>query len=303
MKHYIGRFAPSPTGPLHFGSLVTAVASYFQAKQKNGHWLVRIEDVDKQRTQKGASDLILKTLEAHHLYWDHDIVFQSTRQDYYYQEIKKLHKLEILYRCQCSRKTIQQDIKQFRYLNTKNNATIYPGTCRYKNHPKEQPHTLRVLVPNRTIHFYDTVQKNQSHKFNSDGDFIIQRTDGSVSYQLAVAIDDAAQKITEVVRGVDLIDSTSKQILLLTLLDYPIPEYCHLPIVCNKDGSKLSKQTGANALDNTKASSQLWLALSYLKQQPPDMLKNANIQELHSWALQNWDMSKISRKHNSLIYQ
>ncbi len=295
---YIGRFAPSPTGPLHFGSLVTATASYFQAKRNNGKWLLRIEDIDKERKQHGATQLILKALEAHHFFWDGEIVYQSNRQNYYQDAINSLNKLNIIYRCQCSRKSIQQ------YLDN-NNLTLatYPGICRDKNISVTQPHTLRLLVPAQEIVFIDTIQGRQITQTNHHGDFVLQKQDGSVTYQLAVAIDDAQQNITQVVRGFDLINSSPKQILIQSLLGYPIPQYCHLPIICHPDGTKLSKHTGAKALENHLAPAQLWQALHYLYQVPPIELKNANIQELHRWAEQNWDINKISNKHNILIYK
>ncbi|MFV1983911.1 MAG: tRNA glutamyl-Q(34) synthetase GluQRS [Thiohalomonadales bacterium] len=302
-EKYIGRFAPSPTGPLHFGSLVTAVASFFQAKHNNGKWLVRIEDIDKKREQKGASDSILKTLDSFQLYWDDDVIYQSSRLDYYFDAIEKLHKLNRLYRCTCSRKTIQLYIEKQGFSGNKPVSVVYPGICRNKKHSKEQPHSLRLLVHNQTIHFNDIIQGRQIENIQQVGDFVIQQMDGTVTYQLAVAIDDAKQNMTEVVRGIDLISSCFRQILILKLLNYPIPQYCHLPIVCHKDGSKLSKQTGASAINNTKTTPQLWKALSYLSQSPPLELQNSNIQELHSWAKQNWDITKISNTQNALYYQ
>ena len=295
---YIGRFAPSPTGPLHFGSLVTAVASYFQAKHNNGKWLVRIEDIDKEREQIGATSLILKTLEAHHLFWDGEVIYQSSRKDYYNHAIEKLHKLNKLYRCQCSRKSIQQNLIKHGYTNT----NVYPGTCRNLNILEEQPHSLRLLVGNQTISFTDTIQGSFVENIQQHGDFVLQKMDGSVTYQLAVAIDDALLNISEVVRGVDLLNSCPKQIIILKFLDCPIPQYCHLPIVCHQDGTKLSKQTGSSPIENTRTTLQLWKALSYLSQCPPPELQKSNIQELHNWATQNWDITKISNKHNSLIY-
>jgi glutamyl-Q tRNA(Asp) synthetase len=297
--NYIGRFAPSPTGPLHFGSLVTAVASYFQARSNNGKWLVRIEDIDKNREQKGASDLILKTLEAHHLLWDDYIIYQSNRLEYYKSAITKLHNLDKLYRCQCSRKSIQ--INRIKYGYPENN--IYPGTCRKLTLPKQQPHSLRLLVQNQVIDFTDTIQGIVSENVQQQGDFVIQKMDGSITYQLAVAVDDVLQNITEVVRGVDLINATPRQLLIMKLLDYSNPVYCHIPVVCHPDGSKLSKQTGATAIDNTQAVHQLWSALSYLSQSPPTKLQNATIQEIHNWATQNWNINNIPKKHNSLFYK
>lgn len=302
MENYIGRFAPSPTGPLHFGSLVTAVASYFQARKNNGQWLVRIEDIDKKRELKGATDSILKTLEAYQLYWDGEVSYQSSRLEHYFHAIEKLHKLNKLYCCQCSRKTIQHYIEKHQHSNNKLKPTVYPGICRNKNYPIEQPHSLRLLVDDQTISFSDTLQGNQTQNLSLVGDFVVQQMDGNITYQLAVAIDDALQNITEVVRGVDLFDSCSKQILILTLLDYPFPQYCHLPLVCHKDGSKLSKQTGAAAIDDIKTTPQLWKALSFLSQNPPAELTNVKIQELHSWAKQNWDIKKILNTHNPLFY-
>ncbi len=302
-KKYIGRFAPSPTGPLHFGSLVTAVASYFQAKSQGGNWLLRIENIDTQREQKGASDAILKILDVHHLHWDNEVVYQNLRQELYFQAIEQLQKLNRLFKCQCSRKTIiQQNLKQH-YNQKLQMSNVYPGTCRNKNITPNTPHSLRLLVGAQTIQYTDVIQGIQTENIKLTGDFVVQKRDGNISYQLAVAIDDAAQKITEVVRGVDLITSCSRQILILSLLNYPIPQYCHLPVVCHIDGSKLSKQTGAMTLDENKATLQLWMALWYLRQMPPNELKTTNIEELHHWAIQNWDISKVSNQHNSLLYQ
>ncbi len=302
-KKYIGRFAPSPTGPLHFGSLVTAVASYFQAKTQGGKWLLRIEDIDTLREQKGASNSILKILEAHHLQWDNEVVYQSLRQDSYFHAIEQLQKLNRLFRCQCSRKTImQQNLKQ-RYNSKLQTSSVYPGTCRHKIISPDKPHSLRLLAGDQTIQYTDVIQGIQTENIKHTGDFVVQKRDGSISYQLAVAIDDATQKITEVIRGVDLITSCSRQILILSLLNYPIPQYCHLPVVCHIDGSKLSKQTGAMALHESKATLQLWTALWYLSQMPPNELKTTNIEELHQWAMQNWNISKISNQHNSLLYR
>jgi len=303
LNNYIGRFAPSPTGPLHCGSLVTAVASYFQAKFNHGQWLVRIEDIDNQRKQKGASELILKTLEAHHLHWDSDVSYQSSNLESYYQAITQLQALNKVYRCQCSRKTIQHNIESQTHSIDKAQASIYPGTCRDMNHPIDQPHSLRLLGSKQVIDFKDILQGDQFMNIEQQDDFVIQKLDGNVTYQLAVAIDDAQQNITEVVRGVDLMNSTPKQIWIMSLLDYQAPQYCHLPLVCNRNGQKLSKHTGAASLDNTKAASQLWYALSFLNQAPPDELQNTSIQELHNWAIQNWAISKIRNKHNSLFYQ
>jgi len=297
-KNYIGRFAPSPTGPLHFGSLVTAIASYFQAKSNNGKWLVRIEDIDKERQQQGASSLILKTLEAHQLLWDDQITYQSERQDYYDTAITKLNKLKKLYRCQCSRKTVKQNIAKYGYTDD----TAYPGTCRNKTIPQRQAHSLRLQVDNHTINFTDTIQGKLSENLQQQGDFVIQKMDGSVTYQLAVAIDDVLQNITEVVRGVDLIDSSPRQIFIMKLLDYPIPRYGHIPVICNQDGSKLSKQTGAAAVDDSKAAYQIWNALCYLGQRPPAELQKATIQELHIWASHHWNLKNIPIKHNHLFY-
>ncbi len=295
---YIGRFAPSPTGALHFGSLVTATASYFQAKSNSGKWLVRIEDIDTEREQQGATQLILNALEAHHFFWDDAVIYQSNRQNYYQDAINKLKKLNLIYRCQCSRKSIQQYLEHNNLM-----SQTYPGICRHKNIPDNQSHTLRLLAHDKEITFIDTIQGKQVTQTSHHGDFILQKSDGSVTYQLAVAIDDAQQNISEVVRGFDLIDSSPKQILIQSLLNYPIPKYCHLPIICHSDGTKLSKHTGAKPLENHLASAQLWKALSYLNQIPPIELKNANIQELHHWAEQNWNISKISNKHNILIYK
>ena len=202
---YRGRFAPSPTGPLHFGSLVAATGSYLAARHQQGQWHLRIEDIDPPREIPGASDDILRTLEAYGFEWDADVIYQSQRLDIYEEHLQQLIKDQHVFACTCSRKEIHQ-------LQTKNNTAIYPGTCRNKTEPTSAQHAYRVIAQNKNIRFMDLLQGKQHYQLQSDiGDFIIKRSDGLFSYQLAVAIDDGSMGITEVVRGNDLLDSTPQQ--------------------------------------------------------------------------------------------
>lgn len=288
---YIGRFAPSPTGPLHYGSLVAAVASFLQAKQNNGQWLVRIEDIDPPREVKGATDNILKTLEAYQFEWHSEPLAQSGRFDAYIQNLNKLIENNLVYACTCSRKQIATSAKPSILGN------YYPGICRTKNLDIHgDNHNLRLKVTNNVIHFVD---KNfgaiKTNLLESIGDFIVYRKSDLPSYALAVSVDDAFQSITEVVRGHDLLAFTPIQIYLCKLLNYPIPNFLHIPIIVNNSGNKLSKQTGATALSNTNNSLFLSKALVDLGQIIPKDLAKEKIEDIWKWALENWDVKKIPK--------
>lgn len=291
----IGRFAPSPTGPLHFGSLLAALASYLEAKTQGGLWLVRMEDLDKPREIAGAADNILKTLEAFGFKWDGNVVYQSKRSRLYQDALKQLQSQSLTYTCTCSRKEIADSAQHGI------DGLIYPGTCRNKN-MTQTPHAIRVKVNDEAIVFDDAIQGSISQKLASQvGDFVLKRADGLFAYQLAVAVDDHEQGVTQIVRGADLLDSTPRQIYLQRLLGFNTPEYAHIPVASNSAGEKLSKQTLAPAIDAKDASIWLTKALDFLNQAPPDDLAKHSIADIFAWAMQYWDISKIHH-HRSIVF-
>lgn len=287
MSHYVGRFAPSPTGPLHFGSLVAAVASYCDAKSNHGQWLLRIEDLDKPREVKGATQAILDCLEAYGFMWDGSICYQSQQTEYYEKALQQLQ--QWVYPCTCTRKEIadssaRQGIEGF----------IYPGTCLHQPIKAQAPIAWRVKTNNFTDTFTDDIQGVLRQNLATDvGDFILKRADGLFSYQLAVVVDDAMQGITHIVRGADLLYSTARQRYLQQLLQLPAVQYAHIPVVMNSQGEKLSKQTLAPAISAQHASQQLYAALVFLKQSPPQNLAQANIQDVWTWAIAHWQLHAL----------
>lgn len=287
---YRGRFAPSPTGPLHLGSLLAATGSYLQARSNHGDWLIRIEDIDPPREQAGASDAILKTLEHLGFEWDEEVLFQSTRRDAYQAIIEKLLKEGAAYYCRCSRKDIAA------IAQNGPNGPIYPRTC-LRSVPAFNKGSIRFQTTDKQIQFVDALQGLISQRVSDDsGDFVIQRADGLFAYQLAVVIDDEDQKITHIVRGSDLLSLTPGQINLQQTLGFATPEYTHLPVITNTQGHKLSKQTGAAGIDLKQGNRQLWQCLHLLNQQPPEELYNDSLNSIWAWAIQNWDISKIPHK-------
>jgi len=287
---YRGRFAPSPTGPLHLGSMLTAVGSYLQAKHRNGKWLVRMEDLDPPREMPGAADNILRTLENFGLYWDEEICYQSQRYEIYRDALQQLDQQKLLYPCGCSRKTIQENGAVAGKI-----GLVYPGTCRHKKDTKWKNNTIRINVPNQKLQFEDLIQGNISQQLATDiGDISLQRADGLYAYHIAVTVDDYLQKITEVVRGYDLLSCTPIQIYLQQCLNYQLPEYIHLPIIVNACNEKLSKQTGAKSIENELPNATLLLILQLLKQNPPTELKDANKHEILAWGIKHWDVQACS---------
>lgn len=287
MSNYLGRFAPSPTGALHFGSLVAAVGSYLDAKHHQGKWLVRIEDIDTPRNVKGSADDILRTLDAFGLHWDESVLYQSQRLAVYEDTLQQLKDQGLTYPCWCSRKTIAE-------ANTMS-AQIYLGTCRHAP-PKTTPRTpaWRMRVDNAVISFADRLQGEiTQHLATEVGDFVLKRADGLFAYQLAVVIDDAAQGITDIVRGADLLDSTPRQIYLQRQLGLDTPRYLHLPLVLNAQGQKLSKQTLALAIRPDHPTVTLYAALQYLGQHPPVELQHAPLANLWDWAIAQWNSRLI----------
>lgn len=285
---YLGRFAPSPTGPLHFGSLVAAVGSYLDARFFQGKWLVRMEDLDPPRMAVGAADDILRTLEAFGLFWDGEVVYQSQRGEAYRAALELLQQQGALYPCNCSRREIADST-----LATTPNL-IYQGQCRNGMRGGRLEHAMRLITDNNRIQFCDRLLGNYAQRLEAEvGDFVLRRADGLFAYQLAVVVDDAAQGITHVVRGADIVDSTPRQIYLQRLLSYSTPAYLHLPLAVNAQGEKLSKQTLAPALNITNPQPQLFRVLEFLGQCPPSELARANLTELWSWAVANWAVHKI----------
>ncbi len=286
--NYRGRFAPSPTGPLHFGSLVAAVGSYLDAKFNQGEWLVRIEDLDQQREVPRAASGILKMLEQLGMEWDGEVIYQSHRLQIYQDALDILNAQGIIYPCICTRK----EIADSSILSM--NGPIYPGTCLKKTISKQQAHALRIRTTNNLIEFSDRLRGTYIQKLRNDiGDFVLRRSDGIYAYQLAVVVDDAEQQITHVVRGADLLASTPRQIYLQQLLSYPIPKYLHLPIVTNEAGEKLSKQTHAAPIDASNGLGHLISALQFLGQKPPAEIIEGTISSLWQWARKHWRIDQI----------
>jgi glutamyl-Q tRNA(Asp) synthetase len=274
---YVGRFAPSPTGPLHFGSLITAVASYCDARAHNGKWLVRIEDTDIPRIYPGSEDHILRSIDAFQFEADDAIIFQKDRLDLYDAVIDQLHQNHLVYACQCTRKMLGSN-------------HIYAGTCRDLNLPFEQQ-AIRVKVSNQEICFTDCLQGTHCSNLQQDlGDFVLKRRDGIINYQLAVVVDDYLQGMTHVVRGADLLDNTERQIWLGSILNYPKLEYMHLPLAMNDQGQKLSKQNMAQALDLNRAPELLQQAIRALHQPEVDLDTPAHMLKQ---AIAQWDIQHI----------
>lgn len=286
---YRGRFAPSPTGPLHFGSLLSALGSYLQARSRGGAWLLRMEDLDRPRCMPGAADAILRALEVHGLEWDGPVWYQSERDAAYAEALEQLRAQGDAYPCACSRKEVQ-DAAQRQGLP----GGVYPGLCRAGLPTGRPARAWRLRVPSRTLHFRDGLRGEQSQDLGREvGDFVIRRADGLFAYQLAVVVDDAAQGISEIVRGSDLLDSTPRQIYLQQRLRFPTPMYIHLPLALNTQGQKLSKQTFAPALSLRHPQAALFAALRFLGQNPPDSLRAADVSELLTWATAHWNLAKV----------
>ena len=286
---YVGRFAPSPTGPLHFGSLVAAVASYLDARAKGGTWRVRIEDVDTTRCNTQFAGEILATLSAFGFVWDGEVLYQSQRSRRYQTALDQLADSQLTYACACSRKEIADSAL------AGIDGPVYPGTCRSKG-LAAIGHAVRVRTTPAEICFADRVQGKRCQRLAEDiGDFVLKRRDGLFAYQLAVVVDDADQGVNQVVRGADLLDSTARQIHLQQLLGLPTPKYLHFPVVTNSAGQKLSKQTLAPAIRATEACNLLRDALGHLGQTLPGA-SCATPPELLAAATQYWDAAAIPKK-------
>ena len=285
---YVGRFAPSPTGPLHFGSLIAALASYLDARHHGGKWLVRIEDLDTTRCKPQWATSILDTLEALGFEWDGEIVMQSARTAHYQSALERLRDKQLLYTCTCSRKEVSDSAT----LGIE--GPVYPGTCRQQQHGGVAG-ALRVLTDDAAVEFDDHVQGRMTQRVESQiGDFIVLRKDGLFAYQLAVVVDDALQGVTHVVRGADLLDSTARQIHLQRHLGFASPAYLHVPIAVNEQGQKLSKQTLAAAISPTNATAHLIAALQFLGQDTTDAAQADSSADMLKAAVQNWRSNAIA---------
>lgn len=284
-NNYRGRFAPSPTGELHFGSLVAAVGSYLQAKSQQGQWLVRIEDVDQTRTVANSARQILQTLEKLGFEWDESVIYQSHRTEIYHSYLQQLENKHLVYPCDCSRNKLKQEIS---------NKGIYPGYCREKNSTMTPPYALRCKTGTETVTIHDQIQSQQSVSLQKDcGDFIIKRRDQFIAYHLAVVVDDAEQGITDIIRGADLLSSTPQQIYLQQKLELATPNYGHLPVAMHHNGRKLSKSHQDLALNTSQPSEVLTQAMVFLGQSPPEYLSQSTLLDFWDWAIQNWDLSQV----------
>ena len=283
-SQYRGRFAPSPTGPLHFGSLVSALASYLDARKNHGHWLLRIDDIDPPRELPGAIPVILRQLEQHGLHWDETELYQSSRSAAYREILAELRGQGLLFPCTCSRQ-----------LLAKRNG-IHSGPCRASDASPQQAHALRIAVTSdERVVFEDIFQGRQVQDLNSEvGDFVLLRRDGLFAYQLAVVADEAHQQISHVIRGADLLDSTHRQIYLQQLLQFDIPDYGHIPVATGTDGEKLSKQNFARSLDEGSPVENLLNALSWIGYSVDTELLNATPEELLDWAVCRWHRNLLA---------
>lgn len=279
---YRGRFAPSPTGPLHLGSLATALASYVQAKAGLGRWLLRIDDLDPPRTMPGAADQIMASLEALGLHWDGPALFQSRRLDAYAAALERLAANGLVYPCWCSRKDLA-------------GMATYPGHCRRRTGPPPPgPFALRIDTTGAAIAFEDALQGPVTQDLETEvGDFVLYRRDGVHAYHLATVLDDAEQGVTEVLRGIDLLGSTPRQIFLERLLQLPAKSYAHVPVLIDSSGQKLSKQNLAPAVATGDPGGLLHHLLGLLKQAPPAGLAKAPAPEVLAWAIAHWNPGQL----------
>jgi glutamyl-Q tRNA(Asp) synthetase len=283
---YIGRFAPSPSGPLHFGSLVAALASYLDARAHHGKWLLRMEDLDPAREPPEAAGQILRAMDAYGLQWDGEVLYQSSRLDAYREALHTLEEKGLIYACDCTRQQIQAL------------GGVYDNRCRTR-HMQSQDCALRVMVEDRSIQFHDRIQGVFSqHLLQGCGDFVLLRKDGLFAYQLAVVVDDAFQNISDIVRGSDLLDSTPRQIYLQACLGFPTPRYAHIPVAVNEEQQKLSKQHFATPLDLHQPVASLLRALRFLGQHLDPELPRSDVATVLAWAIAHWDIQAVPKLAN-----
>lgn len=287
---YVGRFAPSPTGELHLGSLVAALGSYLDARHNNGRWLVRMEDLDRSRTLPGCSDRILRTLELFGLLWDGEVEYQSRRSERYASALETLKSRNLTFECSCSRRQLSST-----------GGTGYPGTCR-SGPARPGPTATRLRVPDGSVQFTDELQGPCEFELRALGDPVVRRRDGVASYQLAVVVDDAQQGVTHVVRGADLLDSTAWQITLQRALGLATPRYAHLPLILEPQRGKLAKSRHSLAIAAAPPTPQLIAALQLLQHPPPAEAAHASIRELLAWATNSWQPQRLRGLRNVTLH-
>lgn len=299
LKPVVGRFAPSPTGPLHFGTLLAALGSYLLAKCSGGHWLLRIEDLDPPRAIPGSADAILILLDQLGFEWDGKVVYQSDRYERYQQILEQLRSQGQVFDCNCTRREILASAP-----HPGEEGPIYPGTCRGGIHGSRPEHAVRLRVPDKTIQYCDRILGKQQQNLEQEiGDFVLHRVDGLFAYQLAVVVDDIDAGITQVVRGADLLSSTPRQIYLYQCLDAVSPDYFHLPLAFGHNGKKLSKRNGDIGLVTVEnGSNMLWRGLEFLGQSPPEELMSVAPSELLCWGLENFQAAIIPTKNRQVKF-
>ena len=279
---YVGRFAPTTSGPLHLGSLLAAVASYLDARAHDGHWLLRLDDIDEPRTSANAEKIALTTLEVHGLEWDGVIGRQTDHQDRYWDAIAQLRKENLVFYCTCSRRKLRD-------------TATYPGYCRTRREKPSDPASIRVRVPNRNIAFEDRIQGSvESNLAVSEGDFIVMRKEAIAAYPLAVIVDDDVTGVTDVVRGADLLENTLAQIFLIDTLGLAMPRYAHIPVLNQRNEIKLSKRDRAFSIDNRVPLLNLVSALHMLGLDPS--IEHHDVHTLLQWAIEQWDVRNVPKK-------
>lgn len=283
-----GRFAPTPSGPLHFGSLVTALGSWLDAKQHNGDWFLRIDDLDAPRVRPGAIDSILSTLDAFGLEWTGPVLYQSTQTEHYEAALARLLATGLCYRCACTRKDIADSARPGP------DGPVYPGTCRRANHPGDSRTAWRINTVGVVAQFDDRLLGSiMRHLDDEYGDFVVQRSDGVHAYHLASVVDDAFLGITDALRGADLVPSTLRQVFLCRALGIAPPRFAHLPVLIDTSGKKLSKSAGNLGVDAFDRARTMFDALAVLGQNPPAALREAPVREMRDWALAHWNSQSI----------
>ena len=286
---YRGRFAPSPSGFLHFGSLIAALASYLDAKHNHGQWLVRIEDIDPPREKTGASTEILKTLETYGLHWDESVLYQSRQSAVYREVLNELSQQKLSYYCRCTRAEIKAA------------GGIYLGHCRDLKQPANDS-AIRVINTFGTSQYNDLIQGQVTcNPELAQEDFIVLRKDGLFAYQLAVVVDDIYQNINHVIRGCDLLEPTARQLIFYQILQHRAPQFGHFPLAVTKQGFKLSKQNNAPGINKKNPIPSLFAALTFLGQQPPNELLQASVTEFLSWAIAHWSITQVPKSQKIVL--
>ncbi|MEA3545773.1 MAG: tRNA glutamyl-Q(34) synthetase GluQRS [Thermodesulfobacteriota bacterium] len=299
IKPVVGRFAPSPTGPLHFGTLLAALGSYLLAKCSSGSWLLRVEDLDPPRVIPGSAATMLSLLEQLGFEWDGEIIYQSRRSDRYRQTLMQLREQGLVFDCSCTRREILASAP-----HPGEETPVYPGTCRNGASGSRAERAVRLRVTDENISYQDGIRGKQNQNLEKEvGDFVLHRVDGLFAYQLAVVVDDIDAGITQVVRGADLLSSTPRQIYLYRCLDIASPNYFHLPLAFGANGKKLSKRNGDFGLVTSEnGSNRIWQALDFLGQSPPEELFNSPPEELLRWGLANFYAEKIPEDNRQIDF-